>query len=111
MRAKHGFLIVYAIALPLLAIHIIGRIAIAEPPAVATTAAAPPVARGGIRYDPAAPLNEVVTPKFDEKNPPPLALTYAIRFKGGNGETIPGLYTLPTGAKGKVPCVIVEHGL
>ena len=112
MRAKYGFLAVSAIALPLLAVPIIGRVAVADPPkSLAATAVSMPVARGGIRYDPSAPLNVTIKPKFDEKNPPPLALTYAISYKGGEGATIPGLFTVPTGAKGKVPCVIVQHGL
>lgn len=111
MRAKFGFLAVSAVALSILAAPFIGRIAIADPPTLATAAVTMPMERGGIRYDASAPLNAVVTPKFDEKNPPPLALTYAVQYKGGAGATVPALFTVPTAAKGKIPCVIVEHGL
>jgi uncharacterized protein len=69
--------------------------------------------RGGVAYDASRPLEAVVTPKFDEKNPPTVALTYAVTFKGGDGATVPGILTVPAPQKrnGPAPCVIVLHGL
>jgi dienelactone hydrolase len=89
-----------------------GGSAIAAPPG--TGPALPIVTtRGGIAYDAAKPLEAAVTPKFDEKNPPPVALTYTVTFKGGGDATVPGILTIPTSAKtkGPIPCVIVLHGL
>ena len=70
---------------------------------------------GGITYNPAAPLEASVTPKFDTKNPPETSLTYAVHFKGAKGEAIPALLTLP-GAKSTLtaapyPVVLLAHGI
>jgi cephalosporin-C deacetylase-like acetyl esterase len=69
--------------------------------------------RGGVAYDATKPLDAVLTPKFDEKDPPKAALTYAVTFKGGDGVTVPGMLTVPAPEKrqGPVPCIIVLHGL
>ena len=36
-----------------------------------------------------APLEATVTPRFDEKDPPKVALTYTVTFKGGGDTTVP----------------------
>ena len=69
------------------------------------------VARAGIRYDAAAPLNAKVAPQFDAKNPPTLAFTYTVHFNGGNDAMVPALYFTPVNAAGKIPCVLLLHGL
>ena len=77
----------------------------AAPPAPAPVAAVytpAPMSIGGIAYDPSAPLEATVTPKFDTKNPPESSLTYAVRFKGAKGEVVPALLTLPP-AKSAAP--------
>ena len=66
--------------------------------------------RGGVRYDPSAPLHTVLTPRFDPGNPPLSALTYAVTFDGANGQTVPALFVAPVAAKG-APCVLLLHGL
>lgn len=97
----------------------------ATPPAIIAPASRPaPMTIGGVKYDPAAPLDVTETPKFDVKSPPETALTYSVRFKGANGEVIPALLTLPgkkaqkAVATGSVvnaapafPCVLLGHGI
>lgn len=67
--------------------------------------------RGGIRYDAAAPLEAVVKPQFDAKDPPTLSYVYAVTYEGGEGSTVPALYAVPVRAEGKIPAIILLHGL
>jgi cephalosporin-C deacetylase-like acetyl esterase len=75
---------------------------------VAVISAAPE--RGGVAYDPTVPLDAVVTPRFNEKDPPTLAKTYAVRFRGGGDAIVPGILMVPVGVKA-APCVVLLHGL
>src|ERR1700722_19184358 len=64
-------------------------------PAAAVAVPAGPDAIGGVPYDASAPLDAVVTPLFDAKNPPNTPRTYHVRFRGAAGDAVPGLLTLP----------------
>jgi dienelactone hydrolase len=66
--------------------------------------------RGGIRYDPTAPLNAVVTPRFDPSKPPTESLSYSVSYLGGGNERVPGVFVTPTNVK-NAPCVLLLHGL
>jgi cephalosporin-C deacetylase-like acetyl esterase len=114
MRTRTRILVGLACASAVAALPLAARFAVADPPAtVAVSAATMPVTRGGVRYDPTLPLDAEVTPRFDAKNPPALALTYHVRYKGGGGESVPALLVVPAGAKAgsPVPCIVFQHGL
>lgn len=63
-------------------------------------------ALAGVVYDPAAPLQAVVTPLGGGE-----AATYSVRYRGANGETVPGLLTIPGAARKPAPCILLLHGL
>lgn len=72
--------------------------------------------RGGVRYDPAAPLAAEFTPRFDPANPPTATTAqklYSVRFAGGDRATVPAFFMVPAGAKAdeKLPVVLLLHGL
>jgi dienelactone hydrolase len=77
------------------------------PPAKPTAAGAP-YAIAGVRYEPGAPLDAAATPLNGEG-----VRSFSVRFRGANGETVPGLLSLPPGAEGAkpAPCVLLLHGL
>lgn len=110
MRLQHRILLLAGVSLAVAA-PLMPRLLAADPPNPLTATAAVPNVRGGVRYDPMAPLDAEVTPRFDVKNPPELALTYHIWYKGGDGVRVPGLFVTPAKTNGPVPCVIVQHGL
>lgn len=104
----------------------------ANPPAIVAPAAVrpAPMVIGGVKYDPAPALSATVAPKFDVNSPPDLALTYSVKFKGANDETIPAILTLPgkkapkagvpvavaagaapATASAPYPCVLLGHGI
>jgi dienelactone hydrolase len=56
------------------------------------------------------PLDASVTPGFDAAKPPAV-LTYSVRFKGANGEAVPGIFVTPGAAAGPKPTVLILHGL
>lgn len=86
--------------------------AAATPTATTSTNTTPArAARGGITYDPAAPLNADVRATFDSTNPPSLSYTYTVKYTGGDNARVPGLLSIPVNRTGKVPCVILLHGL
>jgi dienelactone hydrolase len=66
--------------------------------------------RGGVAYDPAVPLDAAVTPRFTETDPPTLAKTYSVHYRGGGDAIVPGILMVPVGVK-TAPCVLLLHGL
>ena len=81
----------------------------AAPPAnIAPTTT--PFTIAGITYNSASPLEAMVTPLFDMKNPP-AQKNYSVRYKGANGETVPAILALPAQTDKPLPCVILLHGL
>jgi dienelactone hydrolase len=82
---------------------------LASPPTTPLVMVAAPE-RGGVVYDSAAPLDAVVTSKYSEKDPPTLAKTYSVRYRGGGDAVVPGILMAPVGVKA-APCVLLLHGL
>jgi dienelactone hydrolase len=65
----------------------------------------------GVVYDPAAPLDATVTRLGGQG-----VTSYAVRYKGANGDLVPGVLTLPappaTGQNAAPPpCVLLLHGI
>ncbi len=85
---------------------------LAAPPV--TVAGAPAATKhsviAGVVYDPAAPLDATVTRLGGQG-----VTSYAVRYKGANGDMVPGVLTVPapTGAKYDFPspCVLLLHGI
>src|SRR4051794_19433251 len=67
---------------------------------------AAPQTVAGIAYNPAAPLDASVSFLGGTT-----ARSYTVAYKGANGERVPGLLTLPAAGRGRVPCVLLLHGL
>lgn len=106
-RFLHGFLGVLALTIGICGAH-------ADPPVVAVIGTTNKTTRGGIDYIPGLPVKASLTPKFDEKNPPPQSLTYGVQFDGGNGAPVSANLYIPTSVKNaatKAPAVLVLHGL
>ena len=74
-------------------------------PPVAAVARPVPATLAGVHYDPAAPLEAKVVGRGGTE-----VRSFAVRYRGANGEPVPGLLTLPAG-RGRVPCVLLLHGL
>jgi len=86
----------------------------AEPPSNLAAARAGAPARqsiiAGVVYDPAAPLDATVTRLGGQG-----VTSYAVRYKGANGDAVPGVLTLPAPQANKnappPPCVLLLHGI